>query len=260
MCLRDNNCFPDGGEMEKDGSFLSRVGKPKEFERLDIAVVVPALNEEKSMGPFLSRLKDVFGDPFLLVVDGNSCDGTAEIAKELGAEIIFQKGKGKGAALCEAFHSDCLRSDFVLIMDADESMDPQEAPLLVKALMSGADVAKGSRFLLGGYSKDLTLVRRIGNTILVSLVNLLWSTNYTDLCYGFIGFKREALKKISSRLKSKNFDVEAEICIKAKKLGLKTVEVPSVEHPRRHGQSKLRTFRDGFDILKKILVESFRRY
>lgn len=232
----------------------------KKFNSSDVAVVIPALNEEKSIGLFLGRLRDALGDPFLLVVDGNSSDGTTRIAKELGADIIVQKSKGKGAALREAFKCDCLTSDFVLIMDADESMDPQEVPLFIKVLESGADVAKGSRFLPSGYSEDLSPLRRVGNTILVSLVNFMWSTNYTDLCYGFIGFRRQALKKISSCLRSQHFDVETEICIKAKKLGLKVVEVPSVEYLRSHGQSKLRTFRDGFQILKKILLESFGTY
>ena len=125
------------------------------------------------------------------------------------------------------------------------------------ARKSGVDVVKGSRFLPGGYSKDISFVRRTGNRILLSIVNLIWSTNYTDLCYGFMGFNRNGLKEISPYLSSQNFEIETEICIKAKKKGLKVLEIPSVEYARRYGKSNLKTFWDGFLIFKEILRELF---
>jgi len=223
----------------------------------DVTVIVPTLNEEEGIGPTLRELRGVLGDPFLLVVDGNSTDKTVEVAKEFGAEAVLQKGKGKGVALRQVFDYDGLNGDRIVMMDADGSMDPKEVPLFIKALESGADVAKGSRFLLGGYSKDLSVARTVGNRILVSLVNFLFSTKYTDMCYGFMAFNRKAISKLSSCLRSENFEIETEICIKAKKLGLKVAEVPSVELKRCYGRSHLRTFRDGFKIFKMILMEFF---
>jgi hypothetical protein len=81
-------------------------------------------------------------------------------------------------------------------------------------------------------------------------------TRYTDLCYGYIAFRREALKRISSRLTSNDFEIETEICIRAKELEMKVVEVPSFEHARRYGESNLNTFKDGFRILRLIVRES----
>ncbi len=136
-------------------------------------------------------------------------------------------------------------------------MDPKEVPMFIEAMELGADVVKGSRFLPNGYSEDMDLIRKVGNKIMLLLVNFIWSTNYTDLCYGFMAFRRESLKKLSSRLNSTNFEIEAEICIKAQKLGLKVVEVPSVELRRGYGRSHLNTFRDGFLILLRVLREVF---
>jgi hypothetical protein len=141
------------------------------------------------------------------------------------------------------------------MMDADGSMNPKEIPLLIKALDSGADLVKASRFLPYGYSEDMSLIRRIGNRFFLSLVNWFWSADYTDLCYGFAAFRKDAIEKLCPYLKSTNFEIETEVFIKAKKLGLKVVEVPSIEFRRRHGKSNLCIFRDGFRILKTIVEE-----
>jgi len=143
--------------------------------------------------------------------------------------------------------------DVVVVMDADGSMRPEEIPLLIHALASGADIGKGSRFLPGGGSEDLTFIRRLGNKFLLSLVNWLWATKYTDLCYGFMAFRREAVEKLLPHLISKGFEIETEILIIAKKLGLRVTEVPSIELRRRHGKSNLKTTRDGYRILRTIL-------
>jgi hypothetical protein len=144
----------------------------------------------------------------------------------------------------------------IVIMDADGSMDPREIPSFIEALDSGADVVKGSRFLSDAYSKDMNLIRRIGNHCFLFLVNFLHSTNYTDLCYGFGAFTKDAINKIYPHLKSKNFEIETEVFIKAKKLGLKVVEVPSIEYRRKNGKSNLDSFRDGYRILRTIIQES----
>jgi len=115
---------------------------------------------------------------------------------------------------------------------------------------------KGSRFLSFGFSEDMSLIRRIGNLLFVLLVNLFWSANYTDLCYGFGVFRRDALEKLCPCLESTNFEIEAEIFIKAKKLKLNIVEVPSIEYRRKCGKSNLSAFRDGVRILKTIIDEA----
>ncbi len=221
-------------------------------------VIIPALNEEKNIATVIQELNQM-GYDNILVIDGNSTDRTVEVAKEFGANIIAQNGSGKGDALRQAFNHDGLDGKAIVMMDADGSMDPKEIPLFIEALDSGVDLVKGSRFLRYGHSEDMTLIRWIGNRFFVSLVNLFWSANYTDLCYGFGAFKKDAIKKLHPYLKSTNFEVETEIFIKAKKLGLVVTEVPSIEFRRRHGKSNLSAFRDGFRILKTIIEELVSR-
>jgi glycosyltransferase involved in cell wall biosynthesis len=219
-----------------------------------VDVVIPTRNEEENIAVVINQLKES-GLHRILVIDANSTDRTTEIARELGAHVVMQEGRGKGAALRQAFIHEWVDGDVIVMMDADCSMSAQEIPRLIKALDLGADVAKGSRFLPRGGSQDLNLIRKIGNKILVLLVNVLFDTSYSDLCYGFGAFRRGALLRLSPILSSRHFEIETEICIKARKLRLRVVEVPSVELRRNGGKSNLSTFRDGFRILRSIVWE-----
>lgn len=219
--------------------------------RPTVEVIIPTKNEVGVIEEVLEGVKE-YADR-IVVVDGHSEDGTLEMAKTNGVEVFTQKGAGKGAALRQAFGD--AKGDIVIIIDADGSMSPREIPLFLDAIGSGADLAKGSRFFNGGHSEDMTVTRKIGNLFFLFLVNLFWGANYTDLCYGFKAFTRESIERLRSHLNSAEFDIETEICIKSKKLGLKVVEVPSVELKRVHGDSKLNTMLDGARILKRILKE-----
>ena len=247
--------------MEKESNPVQRTLTTENLKKTgnsDVTVIIPALNEEKNIARVIQKLHQM-GYDNILVVDGNSNDRTVEVAKEFGVNIILQKGNGKGAALRQAFNHDGLDGDVVVMMDADGSMDPKEIPLFIEALDSGADLVKGSRFLRYGYSEDMNMTRWIGNRFFVLLVNWFWSANYTDLCYGFGAFNKDAIKKLYPYLKSTNFEIETEIFIKAKKLGLKVEEVPSIEFRRKHGKSNLSIFTDGFRILKTIIEELVNR-
>jgi hypothetical protein len=138
-------------------------------------------------------------------------------------------------------------------------MLPEEIPHFVEALTSGADIAKGSRFIEGGGTQDMTTLRRFGNAIMTSVVNFLVCSNYTDLCYGFVALNKKAMRVLAPILESNNFEIETELFIKAKKLGLKVVEIPSVEYKRRNGKSNLKTFKDGYKICKTIVTASINR-
>jgi glycosyltransferase involved in cell wall biosynthesis len=225
----------------------------------DVTVVIPTLNEEGSIAGVIRELNHL-GYHNILVADGNSRDRTVEIAKEFGANIMIQNGRGKGTALRQAFNHGSLNGDAVVMLDADGSMNPKEIPMLIDALDSGADLVKASRFLGHGYSEDMSLIRKIGNRFFLMLVNSFWSANYTDLCYGFGAFRKGAIRKLYPHLKAKNFEIETEIFIKAKKLGLKVEEVPSIESRRKHGKSNLNAIPDGFRILRIILGELIDGY
>lgn len=217
-----------------------------------VEVIIPTLNEEKTIGSIIERTFK-YADK-VIVIDGWSEDNTIEIAKSTGARIMFQNGRGKGAALREAFEH--VSSDVIIILDGDGSMRPEEIPMFMKGIHSGADIVKGSRFIGKGNSEDISMFRRFGNTIFVILVNVIWKSNFTDLCYGFIAFRKDAAKKLSSNLQSKGFAIETEMLIKSKKLGFKIVEVPSLELKRSFGNSKLNAFRDGWKILRTIIREA----
>jgi len=244
--------------FKKSTSTAKLIAPPKtrfqELSILDVGVIIPTLNEEKNIEDVLLDLK-ILGYYNVLVIDGKSKDKTIEIAARNGVEVILQNGNGKGNAIKQTFSEAHRNVDAVVMMDADGSMDPREIRGLVEALKCGADVVKGSRFLKGGGTYDMSPLRRIGNMFMVATVNLLWSAKYTDLCYGFAAFNRRAIEKLGPQLRSENFEIETEIFLKALDLGLVVEEVPSTEFNRRNGKSNLHSFRDGFKIFKTIAAE-----
>lgn len=230
------------------------VSEPLKF---DVGIVIPAFNEEKNIGDVLNQLRSA-GYPNVLVIDGLSSDGTLQVAAKNGARIVLQEGRGKGQAIRQALENDYLDADVLVLMDADGSMSPSEVPRFVQALRNGADVVKGSRFIPGGGSYDMTAVRRFGNTLMTIAVNFVWSARYTDICYGFVALNRKAIKSLAPVLESDRFEIEAEIFVKARKLGLNVAEVPSFEYPRKHGESNLHSFRDGAKIFQVIFGSMFQ--
>jgi glycosyltransferase involved in cell wall biosynthesis len=231
--------------------------KGENFGNTRVSVIIPALNEEGNIGDIIYRLKRANCND-ILIVDGHSKDSTVEFARKLGARVIVQNGRGKGLALRQAFGDNLLNGDVIVIMDADGSMAPEELLLFTEAVEAGVDVVKGSRFLPRGGSEDLTPLRRCGNRILTWVLNFLFLTNYTDSCYGYMAFKKEVLSRLSAFLTSENFEIETEICIKSKILGLSVLEIPSVERARIYGTSNVHTLRDGFKILLVLLKESLK--
>ena len=238
------------GPFAKDAAF-ARVAYPG---NLSVGVLIPARNEEKNIEDVMLRLKDL-GFENILVIDGHSRDDTSEMAKKYGAKVVSQTNLGKGNAVRQVLSNGYLDVDALVLMDADGSMAPEEIPVLLGALASGADVAKGSRFMKGGNTYDMTLTRRIGNGFMMMGVNILFSTKYTDLCYGFAAFNKRAIKALAPILKSENFEIEAEIFIKAAELGLNVKEVPSTEFKRKYGTSNLNAVKDGFRIMSRIFWE-----
>lgn len=215
-----------------------------------VSLVIPALNEGKNLQLLLRKIPDCIDE--VIVVDGYSSDDTVDVAKRFGCKVLYG-GIGKGSALIKGINAS--RGDFIITMDADFSHRPLELDALIKGLANGYDICLGSRFMAGGGSEDISAVRRIGNKFFVFMVNLLFGSNYTDLCYGYRSFRRASFNRLG--LKCSGFSIETEICIKAAKNGMKTLEVPSFEKRRKYGKGKLRTVRDGLSIAKLILKEAF---
>lgn len=224
--------------------------------RPSVSVVIPAINEEQNIAWVLERMPSIVDE--LILVDGHSTDRTVEVARAVRPDIVVlsQRGRGKGEALRVAF--DAASCDLIVMLDADGSMDPGEINKYVTPLMNGYDFVKGSRFLAGGGSTDLTPLRRFGARLLVGLTNAMFLVRFTDLCYGFCSFRRECLPALA--LTAHGFEIETELVVHALKAQLRIAEVPSTELPRRWGTSNLRTFRDGQRVLRTLIRERLIRH
>ncbi len=216
-----------------------------------VSVVIPTLNEEKNLPHVLSALPQGLHE--VIIVDGLSADDTVVVARRLrpDARIVMQTRQGKGNALAAGFAA--CTGDIVVTLDADGSTDASEIPRFVAALCHGADFVKGSRFAQGGGSSDITAVRRWGNRALNTLVNRLYGTSYTDLCYGYNAFWIRCLPYM--RVDCEGFEVETLVNVRIAKGGLVVHEVPSRERQRIHGQSNLHAVRDGTRVLRTIVRE-----
>jgi glycosyltransferase involved in cell wall biosynthesis len=233
-----------------------------------ITIVVPARNEARNLEIVLPMLPPVHE---VILVDGHSVDDTVETAVRVMPDIkvVHQTRKGKGNALACGFEA--ATGDIIVMFDADGSADPAEIPRFVEALTDGADVAKGSRFVRGGGSEDITRFRALGNWGLNALTNLLLGTKYTDLCYGYNAFWTRivpSLDLLPSDLPARadgqmhngdGFEIETILNTRIAALGYDIVEVPSVEKLRIHGVSNLNAISDGFRVLRVILAERRRR-
>ena len=218
-----------------------------------VSVVIPTLNEERNVGWVLERLPDVVDE--VILVDGRSTDDTVAVARSMRPDlrVVLETTPGKGAALRAGFAA--ARGEYVVMIDADGSMDPAEIVRFVDALQGGCDFVKGSRFAAGGGTADMSTIRRLGNGALRSAVNLLYRTDFTDLCYGFIGFRRERLAAL--RLASQGFEIETEMIARAVVASLRIAEIASFEAERRHGESNLNAWRDGRRALRTLLHQRF---
>ncbi|HSR85155.1 MAG TPA: glycosyltransferase family 2 protein [Streptosporangiaceae bacterium] len=216
-----------------------------------VSVVIPAMNEARNL-PYVFATMPQWVDEVVLV-DGRSTDNTVAVAKKLwpSIKVVTQKGRGKGDALLAGFAAST--GEIIVTMDADGSTHGGEIVRYVAALVAGADFAKGSRFACGAGSTDITWVRRYGNRILSGLVNLLFGSRYTDLCYGYNAIWTSHLGALA--LDCDGFEIETLLNIRAIVAGLRIHEVPSQELPRVHGVSNLRVITDGWRIIRLILRE-----
>jgi hypothetical protein len=230
-----------------------------------VSVVIPAMNEERNLPHVFAALPE--GIDEVILVDGGSIDRTIAVARELRPDVVVvqQTRTGKGNALACGFAA--CTSDIIVMIDADGSTDPAEIPLFVAKLVAGADFVKGSRFDLGGHSHDITPLRKLGNDGLNVVVNVLFGTRFTDLCYGYNAFWARVVPTLDlpdtalprpaggTKLWGDGFEIETMINIRAAVDGMTVGEVGSVEHARIHGVTNLNTFRDGFRVLRTIFSE-----
>lgn len=228
-----------------------------------VSVVIPAKNEARNLPWIAQRMPR--GVSEVILVDGRSTDDTVAVAKALWPDlrVIVQSRVGKGNALICGFAA--ARGDIIVTLDADGSMDPGEIPYFVDALLAGADYAKGSRFVRGGGSGDITRIRAAGNRALTVLTTLMYHAAFTDLCYGYNAFWRRELPHLQLETGDgldpqwgDGFEVETLMNIRAHLAQMRIIEVPSYEGQRIFGVSNLRAVSDGWRVLTTIARENRR--
>lgn len=225
------------------------------FKGKKICVVVPCLNEEKGIRKVVNHMPGYVDR--IVVVDNNSTDKTARVAKELGALVLHEPKRGKGYAIQNFIK--WLRKhpnfDFVVMLDGDYTYNPKEKHRVLEPLVSGqADVVMGSR--LGGTLKENSMhrINWLGNKMLTLTAQVLYfNFEMSDLCTGYWAFKSSVLKNL--RINSNSFDLEADMYSKARRKGHRIVSVP-ITYGTRVGNEKLRVAH-GFGILKKLAENRF---
>ncbi|MCW2512401.1 MAG: glycosyl transferase [Mycobacterium sp.] len=246
--ISDNEQVRVGKPAPTAGTAYTRLGRVASSPPT-VSLIIPVRNEARNIAWVLEQIADEVDE--IILVDGNSTDATVITACSYRPDIrvVPQEGAGKGSALRTGFLA--ATSDIIVMMDADGSMAPQEIRHYLHFLSNGYDFVKGSRFIVGGGSLDITKFRRLGNRFLLSVFNTLYDAELTDLCYGFCAFHRRYLELLA--LSATGFEIEAEMVVRASKAGLRVAEVPSLEMPRRSGKSNLHAIRDGIRVLRTVL-------
>jgi glycosyltransferase involved in cell wall biosynthesis len=225
-----------------------------------VSVVIITKNEVRDLSDFLAELPDGLHE--VILVESDSADETVQAALRIRPDIVVvrQTRRGKGNALVCGFAA--CTGDVTVVLDADGSADPAEIPAFVAALVGGADFAKGSRFLTGGGSSDITVLRRMGNGALTFVINRLFRTSYTDPCYGYNAFRTHCVDRLAlpptdgpAPAIGDGFEIDTLLATRVATARLKVAEVPSIERDRRSGESNLNTWRDGWRVMRTILIE-----
>ncbi|MDO4685197.1 MAG: glycosyltransferase family 2 protein [Corynebacterium sp.] len=229
---------------------------------MSVSLVLPSMNETANLLRLLPHIPE---DYELVVVEGGDIEQTKRAVAGYPVEVIGQTRKGKGNALvcgCVA-----ATGDHLVMVDTDGSAEVSEIPRFIEALEKGADFVKGSRYLVGGGSDDLTLLRSAGNIGFTRLANTLFGTKFTDLCYGYNAFTREMFEVWGLPAVGKchpqwgdGFEIETLFACRAAKLGARITEVPSHEYNRIHGESNLNAWTDGKRVLRTIWKEWRGKY
>ena len=204
------------------------------------------MNEEETIGEVISSFKRQ-GFDNILVIDGDSTDSTREIAKRAGARVVIQQGKGKGAAVRQAF--ELIDSDIIVMIDGDGTYLPSEVQRLIEPIERGeAEHVIGNRFAYGG---AFAVLHRLGNWFLNKIFSIGYGLELQDILSGYRAFTKEAVKKMT--LRKEGIEIEAEMTVESVKRGIKLKEVP-ISYRKRRGKSKLNFFRDGMRITYTLYV------
>jgi len=220
---------------------------------LDVSVILPSLDEERTIGECINKIQKVFHDNAIngeIIVADSSSDQTGIIAKSLGARVIRPEKSGYGNAYLTGFKN--AKGHFIVMGDADNTYDFLEIPNLLAPLKNGADFVIGSRFkgTIHKGSMD-SLHRYIGNPVLTLMLNFIFHTHYSDTHSGFRAITHEALDRLP--LTTGGMEFASEMLVMASKERLRIEEVPISYYPRLT-PSKLHSFADGWRHIRFVLL------
>ena len=215
-----------------------------------IAVLIPCLNEERTVGKVIDDFRAALPSATIYVYDNNSTDRTAAVAGEHGAQVVREPRLGKGHVMAAMFRK--VEADLYVLVDGDDTYDAAGVAQLLAPLRDGvADMTVGSRLKV--YSEDsFRALHVLGNRVLTGLVNRIFPAQLSDMMSGYRAMTRELVKSVP--VLSEGFEVETELTIRSLELGFLITEVPLPYRERPSGSvSKLRTFRDGFRVAGSIV-------
>jgi len=226
-----------------------------------ISIVIPCRNEEEGIAKVINdvpkdRLKKMGYETEIIIVDSASTDRTAEICRDLGVRVIDGKA-GKGNAIRAGFDALSDDTDYVVMLDGDNTYKSQEMPRLIQLLDDDfCDAVIGTR--LGGKMKKgaLKFQNRIANWFFTFLARQFYQANITDVLSGYFAWKKEAIDVLKCHLESEGYAIEMEMVAKMVKLGLEVYSVP-ITYDVRDGETKLSSFKDGVKILAAFVKYLF---
>ena len=224
-----------------------------------VAVVIPTLNEERSIGkvidgvPVADLLKHGL-ETTVYVIDGQSTDNTREIAIENGAKIVLEEREGKGSAIQMAFKS--ITADYVIMVDGDDTYPIEMATAMIRLLKTN-DVVIGSRLKGTIEPGAMTKLNVVGNTLLSLLAWALFGERISDVCTGFWAYRSDAIRRLE--LAARGFEIEADMFAECVRKGLRIAEIP-ITYRARQDKPKLASLRDGVKIGWFLCKRRLRRH
>jgi glycosyltransferase (TIGR04182 family) len=216
------------------------------FNKDEVCILIPTLNEDLTIGTIVREFKGL-GYIHILVIDGRSTDNTVKVAREAGATVRTQSGKGKGNAIIEAF--EIIEQPYILMLDGDGTYTPKDAEKMLTPLFLGFDQVIGDR-LINAEEGAFSRLNLFGNHMLNLLFKVAHSRDLHDILSGYRAFTRLAIHQMN--LKEKGFEIETEISVESVRNGQRTMVVP-IKYSRRPGTAtKLSPFHDGIKIVSTI--------
>lgn len=216
------------------------------FNKDEVCILIPTLNEGPTIGGVVKEFK-ALGYNHILVMDGRSTDNTVKVAREAGANVRTQSGKGKGNAIIEAF--EVIEQPYILMLDGDGTYSARDAEKMLTPLFLGFDQVIGDR-LINAEEGAFSRMNLFGNHMLNMLFKIAHSRDLHDILSGYRAFTKLAIHQM--HLKEKGFEIETEISVEAVRNGHRIMVVP-VKYSRRPGTAtKLSPFHDGVKIVSTI--------